>query len=269
MTDKVNLSKGKEMERLQAELADFIVNQMSALMAQGWSVMEIQDVVRAAVDIVPQTYAPDAEDENSGQSGDSYEILDTPVNAVTYFLPMDEADIAAFSAGEIEPAELMELICELPDITAVTMPEGLDLILTDFGKSPGMENITEGGEIVAGADGEAFMPEFLEMTEWDGYSFLVCEPMAFKTAEEVKAIAALLVPVDEKEFRRKADIKKLIKSGWLDEFDKASVKKEAGYIIGMLWEEFAFLCEVYQKAAAQEKGMAVFAGYEGNGTGPD
>jgi hypothetical protein len=72
-----------------------------------------------------------------------------------------------------------------------------------------------------------------------------------------------LEPFDQKTFFRKADIKKLLKSGWLDGYDPRSVKKETDYIIDELWKEFTVLQEVYRRASEQRKGMLIFAGYQG------
>jgi hypothetical protein len=85
----------------------------------------------------------------------------------------------------------------------------------------------------------------------------------FKSAEEVKRIDALLSSVDDKSFRKKADIKKLLKAGWLEAYDKKSIINDADYMISLLADEFSALRGVYQKAAGQGKGMLVYAGFEG------
>jgi hypothetical protein len=141
------------------------------------------------------------------------------------------------------------------------MTEGLDLVLSDFGKNQALYNVIMSGEIVAGSGGEAFIPEYLTIKEADGYQYSVSDPAVFKSAAEVQSIAALLEPFDQKTFFIKADIKKLLKSGWLDGYDPRSVKKEADYIIDELWKEFTLLREVYRRASKQRKGMLVFVGY--------
>jgi hypothetical protein len=148
------------------------------------------------------------------------------------------------------------------------LTDGLDLVLSDCGKNQALYGVTSSGEIVAGSDGEAFMPEYLEIKEADEYQYLVCDPAVFKSAEEVKSIAALLKPLDQKTFSKKANIKKLIKSGWLDGYDPRSVKKEAAYIIDELWKEFTVVRELYIKTSEQQKGMLIFVGYEGEEAAP-
>jgi hypothetical protein len=68
---------------------------------------------------------------------------------------------------------------------------------------------------------------------------------------------------DQKTFFKKVDIKKLLKSGWLDGYDPRSVKKETNYIIDELWKEFTILLKVYRRASEQRKGMLIFVGYQG------
>jgi hypothetical protein len=139
----------------------------------------------------------------------------------------------------------------------------LDLVLSDFGKNQALCDVTANGEIVAGRNGEAFMPEYLTIKEADGYQYSVCDPAVFKSSQEVQSIAFLLDSVDKKTFSQKADIKKLLKSGWLDGYDPRSVKKETDYITDELWKEFIALREIYGKASKQQKGILIFMGYEG------
>lgn len=236
---------------------------MQELMKQGLSVAEIQDTLRAALDdMVPQTYAPDADDADD----ESDELLESPVGVAVYYIPMEEAVIDAFADGGLDKKGLMERIYASTDFVPLELGEGISFVLIDFGKDEVMEDVTDGGEIVAGPDGEAFMPEHLRVTEADGYQYTVCEPMAFKTAKEVQAIFTLIEPITEKVFVKKANIKKLIKSGWLEGYDKKSVIKEANYIIGGLWEEFVQLREIYRKATEEMKGILNFVGYVATNT---
>ena len=272
--DKLNAAKGKEAEQLQTELSAFITEQTMAFVKQGLPVLQIQEALRTATDMVPQTYAPDDSGDDSGE--DSGEALEPPVGSVAYFLPVEESLIASFTAGKLKAAALMDMIGASPDIAGIEMTDGLDLVLTDYGKNMALDDATGGGEIVAGPDGEAFMPENLEIRYLDVSSetmpdeslavrhCTISEPMVFKTAPEVKSLKALLDPITQDVFYNKANIKKLIKAGWLSDYDKRSVKKEAGFIIGELWKEFSALKKVYRKAVEQQKGMVVFMGYQGS-----
>jgi len=254
--DKIGSSKGKDAERLQSELSHFLAEGVQLLMARGVSLTRIEKVIREATDVVPQTYAPDADEQ------DDYvdEPMGSPTAEVMLFLPMDEGTVEAFAEGKISSDEMMDML-STPDAVPIELSLGLELVLTDFGKDETLSEATGGGEIVAGPDGEAFIPELLDMRTKDGGRFYIADPLVFKTVEEVRNINSLLEPIGKEGFFKKAKIKKLIDSGWLDGYDEKSVKKEADNIIGMLWEEFVLLRSAYVKAAEENKGMAVFGTY--------
>jgi hypothetical protein len=258
--EEVDTASGKKALELQTELSAYIAEQTQILMNQGIPVMEIQNALRAAVDRVEQTHAPDADESDDELS----ERLEPPLYTFTFFLPIEETSIAAFSTGDFDVPAMIERIRISPDIIQLEMSRGLELILGDFGKNQDLSEVIAGGEIVAGSDGEAFIPEELIVKEEDGSQYYVSDPAVFKTAREVQSINALLESVDQKMFFKKADIKKLVKSGWLEGYDPRSVKKEAAYIIGELWKEFILLKEVYRGASDQRKGMFIFVGYQGN-----
>ncbi|MDR1248129.1 MAG: hypothetical protein LBK63_02390, partial [Treponema sp.] len=221
---EADAASGQKALELQTTLSAYIAEQTQNLMNQGISIMEIQGALQAAADRVEQTYAPD-EDEFDEEMG---ERLDWPINVFTFFLPIEEAVITGFADGNIDKSELMDHI--RIDSASFEMTEGLDLVLSDFGKNQALYNVISSGEIVAeGNSGEAFIPEYLTIKEADGDQYAVSDPAVFKSVAEVQSIAALLEPFDQKTFFKKADIKKLLKSGWLDGYDPRSVKKEADY----------------------------------------
>jgi hypothetical protein len=256
---EVDTASGQKALELQTKLSVYIAEQTQNLMNQGISIMEIQDALRVATDRVEQTYAPDANEFNE----ETGERLELPVNVFTFFLPIEEAMINAFVDGNFDAAGLMEHIRISADSTPLEMTEGLDLILSDFGGNQALYNVISSGEILAGSSSEAFIPEYLTIKETDGYQYSVNDPAVFKSAAEVQSIVVLLEPFDQKTFFKKADIKNLLKSGWLDGYDPRSVKKEADYTISELWKEFTVLLEVYRRASEQRKGMLIFAGYQG------
>jgi hypothetical protein len=259
---ELGASSGQKASELQAELSAYIAEQTQNLMNQGVSITEIQDVLQAAAGRVEQTYAPDADQFD----GDMGERLEPPLSVFTFLMPFEEAAIAAFTAGDLDEPELMEHIASSPDVTPLEMTDGLNLVLSDFGRNQALWDVIISGEIVAGGDGEAFIPEYLTVKEADGQQYAVSDPAVFKSAGEARSIAALLQQFDQKTFFKKADIKKLLKFGWLDEYDPRSVKKEAAYVVDELWKEFTVLREVYRRASEQGKGMFIFVGYEGEET---
>jgi hypothetical protein len=253
-TEELGAASGQKASELQAELSAYIAEQTQNLMNRGVSIKEIQGALQAAAGRVEQTYAPDAAESD----GDMGERQEPPLAVFTFLTPVEEETIAAFTAGDLDESELMEHIASSPDVTRLEMADGLNLALSDFGENQALSDAIISGEIVAGSDGEAFIPEYLTVKEADGRQYAVSDPAVFKSAGKVRSIAALLQPFDQKTFSEKADIKKLSESGLLDEHDHGSVKKEAAYVIDELWKEFTAMREVYRRASEQGKGMFIF-----------
>ena len=255
-TQAVNAARGKEAEQLQMELSQFIGKQMQLLLQQGLPVMAIQDVIRAAFeDITPSAHEP-AEAENYDG-----ELVESLISAMVCYLPMEGEVIDSFAAGNLSKSGFIEKVGDSTGIETFENLSAIEYILTDFGKDETFSMVTDGGEIVAGADGEAFIPETLTFTEQGGSQFVICEPMVFKTASEVKEIKELLETVNEKIFFKKADVEKLIKFGEFDNIDVREAKRNADIIVEALWEDFVRLREVYCMAAARNAGMVIFVSY--------
>ncbi len=167
-TEAVNTAKHQDILSLQTALSEYISDRTQALMRQGLSVTDIQNALRAAIeDTEPQVSQPDAADTPE----ETDEMLEPPVSQMVYYLPMPETMITDFSAGALDKNGLMERICASPDIAALAMADEISLVLAGFDKDKTLEKATEGGEIVAGPDGEAFMPEHLHVTSFDNMQY--------------------------------------------------------------------------------------------------
>ena len=260
-TEEVNRASAKESEKLQTALAQFIGQQMQTLMAQGISVAAVQDTLRAAMeDMVPQTHAPDAD---SGEVPESSVEMTGYIDEISCCAPVAETVIADFAAGKLNGNELMAHICASPDIITFANTEEVICILNNYGKDIAYDYdcVTEGGEIVAGADGEAFMPEHLQFTEPGGYQFALCEPMVFKSPQEVAEIDSLLTPMSEKEFLKRVNVKKLLRTVYGKDYSTLAEKEDRALVGDRLWREFTQWQKVYHQAAVAQKGMALFVKY--------
>lgn len=210
-TDDMCAAEGKATAQMGNELSAYIASQMQELMKQGLTVTEIQDALRLEVDRVEQTYAPD--DDLSGECEEST----STVCVTTYLLPMEDSVVAAFATGDMDEKGLTSLICSSPDVASFEMFDGLEHVLTCFGKDPAMNETTGAGDIVAGADGEAYVPEYLEVGDPNGCHHLIFEPAVFKTSAEAESVARLLDPMTEETFFKRADIKSSSnQAGWTD-----------------------------------------------------
>jgi len=247
-------SKNKYSKKREREMILYIAERTGEMVKLGVSEEKIHSALDAAGDAVRRT----AREE--GLSGFEDDPDESPDAGIVCVLPMHEDTVKAFSSGDIGDEGLMNAIDEkMPDLAIVDLAEGLELVLTGFGKDMSMDGVVYGGEIVAGSDGEAVIPECLEVTAPDGESFEICEPMVFKTNSEIRAILARLEPIDEKTFSKKASINKLVRSGWLDNI--VSAKKDSEWIKKMLWYDLETLRKAYRKAAEDGNGTVTFITY--------
>jgi hypothetical protein len=257
-TDELDTVSGQKAMESQRELSVYITKNTRNLMDQGVSVAEIQDVLRSATDRVKQTYAPDVDDFNEEVG----EQLDETIRSVTLFVPTKEEIIADFTAGRLNVSEFMACVYTSTIISLESI-EILNLIFSDFGKNRALDDIIANGEMVVNSGGEAFVPEYLTVRDESSDQYSVHDPAIFQSVNDVQSIVTLLESFDQKTFLKRVSVKKLIKSGWLADYDSRSIKKESDYIINELWKEFAALLEVYHQAFLQQKGMFIFTRYEG------
>ena len=297
--EKIKAAKGKKAEKLQIELSTFVGEQMQELMKQGLSAAEIlkplwekddefdgesdDELKNNANDEKDNEFDDDDEfddefdvewdednefadefdddDEFDDESDDDDEFDDMyipPLYIFLCFLPMKDKTIDAFAAGKLNENDMMKQLRSSPDITALHMMDGLELVLTDYGKNPSMK--VSDGEIVVGSDGEDFMPKPLDVRQTD--YFIYGDPMMFQTPKEVEALYGSLKLITQKDFFKKANIKKLLKCGWMEDNDPKEILEDADIIISQLWEEFVRLQEVYKKATEKRCGMAIFTNYK-------
>ena len=264
--DEIAAASGRKQKKMAQEWSAKFGLWRQELLKQGISEEEISKSVGIAYGITPEQF--DAanslsihNDDDVGEGSDeSGEVPELPIDTTDYFCPMDEDVIKAFAAGELDDGGLIKIICDSSTLEAFDDLSGVGYVLNDFDEESPCSAVTEGGEIVADADGNAFIPGHIDITDPDGYEYAICDPMVYKTPAEVRDIYALIESLDEKTFAKKADIKKLVKSGFLDGYTNHSAKKEADYIISELWGEFEQLREVYRAAVKYRKGLVLFSG---------
>lgn len=255
----IGKAKGGEAERLANELSEYITEETQALVKLGVSVNEIQQNMRSAMERYEQEQARESETPESHlsiQENSSY----SDITITVYFVPMQQSVIEDFASGFCGKKEFASGVCAAADVAAFENLEGVSLLLTGYGKIPNNVEITEGGEIVADSDGNAYLPESWEFSSPDGQTFSVCEPAVFKSPEEVKRYSAYLAGLD---FDKLINPRKLKKSEFLSEYSRCSIKKELPYIIDELRSEFVKLQEVYRIASERDFGILTLTGSEG------
>ena len=261
---KIRAATDEHAAQLQTDLSQYITRQTQTLMAKGVPITKIQDAVRAATDILPQTHTP-TPDDDTGTHANATVHNEGDINEILCFLPLDDSIIAAFTNGKLPEPALLKLLRDSPETETFELLEGIDHVLTDYGKTNAYDDATGGGNIVPGPDGEALIPDPIVIIKSDGTHVTVRKIAIHKPAADVREIAATLKPLDGTAFLKKFDINKLHQAGYLDGYDSDSIKaikEESEQIAETLREEYTRLRDIYTRAAKSGKGVLIFPKYQ-------
>jgi hypothetical protein len=248
---KQGLSAKKVLE-LQGGLSTFIGTKVGELSAQGISISRIQEVIRAAMDRVPNTYAPDAppqddfEDDEEGTDIDPEDLPDLAIT--TIFKAVKKTVIADFEEGRIDEKNLIDLLTRDACVFNNTI-EAIGLVLGNYREESDFDPVTDGGEILTGPDGKAFVPEWFVWRNENGSSASFSDPLVYKNSEEIESICDLIRDIDRKKFLKRFNIKKLFKAEAFLLKSKKELVREKNSIAETLWNDFERLRAFYESAA--------------------
>jgi len=250
---KIRSSDSEEAGRLNEELSIMISTKMSELISKGYPVPEIQKYLNDAIESVPNSYAPDAKDNEC--QAEEMDLENAQCNVM--FAAAREQTIKEYGSGKIDRETFVENIgsgLEIP----MEMMEFIELIITDYDADSPFTEIVSGGEIVADSKGEAFIPKLLWVKDDSESSGTMADPMTFKTPKEVRAADKIADAIDEKTFKKRFDIKKLAKFSGLDRSHPLyheymdALRENENDIREATWLYFNELKKLYKYAAAEE-----------------
>ncbi len=242
----VRTLSGSEAEDANNELSVFIAQQMSVLLSAGANVVDVQNALRAATDEVPQTYAPDADDSVLDEE-DTLEALGE-IEPAQLFFPVDTSFIQGYASGTVDEEAFVNTLLQCPMLCS----RYYEAVLSTIAKKD--ENTLSplffGGEIVADANGEAFIFQAIEGT-LNGVAFSMCEPALFISPNEVKQIASILANIEPStllKFHNLHTVKKAFIPA--HQFDKQDMQ-----------DDFIAVCTFINTASQENKGLLTFPIY--------
>ena len=258
-TKTVQSLRGAEAMTAQTELSLYIGEQTQKLMAAGVNIYDIQDCIRAGME---DSMTTDASYETENTEEILFEEVNEfgELNPLTHFVAVNEELITQFESGEISKQDFPNHFMSGKHLACDSL-ELITAVLNDYGKTDTFDDIYESGEVLAGKDGEAFIPEWLEFKEANGARYAMCEPMIYKTTEEVKQVYSLIEPIDQKAFSKLWNIKKLIKTQELDGVEAKIMKNQSEELLAMILAEYIELREFYHNAANSNEIIAIFYTY--------
>ena len=257
-TKEIQSIRGDEAMTAQTELSLYIGEQMQKLLAAGLNVNDIQECIRAGMEGGAASNENETEISSEEDFAEASELDE--FNPLTHFVAISEDVIHRFERGEISKQDFPKQLLSNAHLTSDTS-ELVTAVLGEYGKTDDFELIDEGGEVLADADSEAFIPEWIEFENSNGAKCAMCEPMVYKTVEEVKQIHALTLSVDEAEFTKRWNIKKLIKLQELDGLDAEIMKKQGEELCLIVLNDYMQLRDFYKTAAEDNMAVIVFPTY--------
>ena len=257
-TKAVQSLHGDEAMAAQTKLSLYIGEQMQVLLAAGLNVYDIQDCMRAAME--EPSPATDTEETSSDEEASEEITSMDDINPATHFVALNEELIRQFETGAISKQDFIHHLTVGKHFASDAI-ELIAAVLGGYGKTDAFEIIDEGGEILAGADGEALIPEWLEFEESNGPRYAMCDPMTYKTVEETGQVYSLIASVDEEAFSKRWDIKKLIKSQEISGDEAKIMKKQSDELLLATLENYTQLLHFYKEAADSGKAVVVFYTY--------
>ena len=237
----------EKIAQLQSEFAAHISSEMGEMIKLGASakdIQTIQDILRSAFEPMPNSYATDV-DEDQETDADSEEDL-ANYESRTFLLSLDYELIHDFETGKLDKDAFFETLSNMEYVLFGEMLEIIDLIVCNYEED---ESILS-GEIIASPNGKAFIinPLLFKQKENESYS-IIADPAIYQTESEAEKIYSALSNISEEDFRKRFDIKKLIKANMFAGYDEKDIKKNKAEIEEMALEYFKQLCDFYKAAS--------------------
>jgi hypothetical protein len=132
--------------------------------------------------------------------------------------------------------------------------EILNILLNKKKKNDTFDKVFQGGEIIAGPDGEALLFDIVSFKDEDDYEGEVADPVVYKTPEEAMENHLLLKSIDNKIINN-LNIKKLEKSFGVDGyFDDVTKEK----LVSDLFETLNRFRTFYENASSKNMYCVLF-----------
>ena len=243
---RISTGDSNEAGQLQAEFAAQIASEMGDLIANGAvakDIEKVQELLRAVFDPMPNSYAPDASEEDEADEEEIGEI-----ESFTLFAAVDRVFINSYETGQTDDT----FLTQIPESNRLTLNgtlEIIDLIVNNYDTDASIS----GGEALANADGEAFVASPLYFKGADGASQVMCDPAVYQFEAEVADIYRTLSLISDEEFQNRFDLDRLIEMGAFFGCDEENVQTHEETIFEILLENFKSLCGIYKMAVENKQ----------------
>jgi hypothetical protein len=190
-------------------------------------------------------------EENQEQEIERIDLIDLIEKNSIVFSAVDKKHVTGFEDGTVKEPAFLNAMAEKRLL--LRSLEEIVMVLSAYREESEFDAFGWSGNILAGPDGEALVPQWFEWEDQDGSGGKICEPVIYKTGEDIKAILELITPVDLRAFTKRFNIKKLLKAGGFPLKDEKTLKEHKAEILQALWHDFLNLRSFYQAAALTGK----------------
>lgn len=180
---------------------------------------------------------------------------------ITNFIAVEPQIIADFEKGAADKKTFINTLRKNNILSANTF-EIIDFILTEGSEDSPLTIFTGEGEILAGADGEALMFEWIDFENEDGVKYSMCDPAVYKNKEDLEKAVKLSLSTERDAFKNKFNFRKMEDAGVFISDDEEYVRDNENEIISAAYEDFTKIRKFYLDALNAGKYVILFYLYD-------
>ena len=239
----------EKIAQLQSEFASYISSEMGEIIKNGAAAADIQiiqDILRSAFEPIPNSYAADSTEESDADAYSEEDLAN--YEPQTWLLSVDYELIHNFETGKLNKDTFVRKLFNKEYMLFDEMLEIIDLIVCNYDEGKSILS----GEIIASPNGESLIinPLLFKPEESESYH-VIADPAIYQTESEVEKACCTLSNISEDDFRKRFNVKKLIKADMFAGYDEKYIKKNKTEIEKAALERFKQLCIFYKAASKQ------------------
>ena len=169
------------------------------------------------------------------------------------FISLPKSTIEDFENGRIDENELLEKFASANYIVLDELFEVINCTLAIFApENPAVPLIGEERSILANADGDALLLDTYHFTDEDDNEGEICEPVGYKTTEEVQTAVQFLQNFEYEDFKKSFSIRTVMQETSFAIYDTQSVIAKQDEICESAYHELQKLGDFYKQSLADQ-----------------
>jgi len=245
-----------KISQIQSEFVTLITGEMQTIIKAGAGVRdieEIQELLRSALEPIPNSYVPDSAEFSEEDVLDEQDLAEH--ESLTFLIAVDIELISNFETGQIKEKEFINKLSDTITLIPSDNLEIVDSIVNNYIS----EKSIFGGEILADSKGDALVVNPLLFKDKFEKCVVICDPAIYQLNDEVKEIHHVLSLISEKDFSKIFNIKKLIKANVFAGYCLKEIKEQEEVVLKSTFEYFKLVCELYKTASENQQCVLIIS----------